>query len=279
MKKRFYIVLVILFASLTTYAQVTTASMRGTVSDESGQSIPGANVVALHTPSGTSYGTVTQFNGTFNIPNMRIGGPYTITISFVGFKTQTDEGIHFQIGQKFKGKYILKEESAQLDEVVIKATNKNSIINSGRTGSSTNIGREQIRSLPTISRSISDFTRLTPSADGNSFGGANNKMNNLTLDGSIFNNPFGLDGGTPGSQTNAQPISLDAIDQIQVDLAPYDVTSSGFTGASINAVTKSGTNEFHGTVFGFYRNQDMTGSKIAGNDIFKGDLKHLQAGV
>jgi len=240
--------------------------------------VPGANVVALHTPSGTSYGTVTQFNGSFNIPNMRIGGPYTITVSYVGFKTQTDEGIHLQIGQKFKVKYILKEESSELDEVVVKATNKNSVINSGRTGSSTNIGRDEIKALPTISRSINDFTRLTPSADGNSFGGANNKMNNLTLDGSIFNNPFGLDGGTPGSQTNAQPISLDAIDQIQVDLAPYDVTSSGFTGASINAVTKSGTNEFHGTVFGFYRNQDMTGNKIEGAEIFKGDLKHLQAG-
>jgi len=278
MKKNYFFAVLFFLTALSSFAQVTTASVRGVVSDETGQSIPGANIVAVHVPSGTSYGTVTQFNGSFNIPNMRIGGPYTITVSYVGFKTQADEGIHLQIGQKLKLNYTLKEESAQLDEVVIKVEGRSSIINSGRTGSSTNVSRQQIEALPTISRSINDFTRLTPSADGNSFGGGNNKMNNLTLDGSIFNNPFGLDGGTPGSQTNAQPISLDAIDQIQVDLAPYDVTSSGFTGASINAVTKSGTNKFHGSVFGFFRNQDLTGTKVEGNEIFQGDLEHLQAG-
>ncbi len=278
MKKNYFFAVLFFLAALSSFAQVTTASIKGVVSDESGDPIPGANIVAVHVPSGTSYGTVTQFSGSFNIPNMRIGGPYTITVSYVGFKTQGDEGIHLQIGQKLKLNYSMKEETAELDEVVIKATGRGSIINSGRTGSSTNVGRQQIEALPTISRSINDFTRLTPSSDGNSFGGGNNKMNNLTLDGSIFNNPFGLDGGTPGSQTNAQPISLDAIDQIQVDLAPYDVTSSGFTGASINAVTKSGTNEFHGSVFGFFRNQDLTGTKVEGNEIFQGDLEHLQAG-
>ena len=132
--------------------------------------------------------------------------------------------------------------------------------------------------MPTISRSTADLTRLTPSSDGLSFGGRNSQYNNFTLDGSIFNNPFGLDAATPGGQTNAQPVSLDAIDQIQVDIAPYDVTKAGFTGASVNAVTKSGTNEFHGTVFGFYRNQDLTGTKVKGQDVFKADLKHLQAG-
>ena len=278
MKKTYVFVVLLFCIAISSFAQVTTASIRGVVTDEQNVQLPGASVVAVHVPSGTSYGTVTQFNGSFNIPNMRIGGPYTITVSYVGFKTQTDEGIHLQIGQKLKLNYSLKEESAQLDEVIVKAEGRNSIINSGRTGSSTNVGREQIEALPTISRSINDFTRLTPSADGNSFGGGNNKLNNLTLDGSIFNNPFGLDGGTPGSQTNAQPISLDAIDQIQVDLAPYDVTSSGFTGASINAVTKSGTNKFHGSVFGFFRNQDLTGSKVAGTEIFQGKLEHTQAG-
>ena len=279
MKKNYIFAMLILCIAMSSYAQVTTASIRGVVSDEQNVQLPGASVVAVHLPSGTSYGTVTQFNGSFNIPNMRIGGPYTITVSYVGFKTQKDEGIHLQIGQKLKLNYTLKEESAQLEEVVLKAEGRSSIINSGRTGSSTNVGRKQIEALPTISRSINDFTRLTPSSDGNSFGGGNNKMNNLTLDGSIFNNPFGLDGGTPGSQTNAQPISLDAIDQIQVDLAPYDVTSSGFTGASINAVTKSGTNEFHGSIFGFFRNQDLTGSKVGNTDIFQADLEHYQAGL
>ncbi len=279
MKKNYIFAMLILCIAMSSYAQVTTASIRGVVTDEQNVQLPGASVVAVHLPSGTSYGTVTQFNGSFNIPNMRIGGPYTITVSYVGFKTQKDEGIHLQIGQKLKLNYTLKEESAQLEEVVLKAEGRSSIINSGRTGSSTNVGRKQIEALPTISRSINDFTRLTPSSDGNSFGGGNNKMNNLTLDGSIFNNPFGLDGGTPGSQTNAQPISLDAIDQIQVDLAPYDVTSSGFTGASINAVTKSGTNEFHGSIFGFFRNQDLTGSKVGSTEIFQADLEHYQAGL
>jgi carboxypeptidase family protein len=278
MKKIYLFAIVALLGTFASFSQVTTASMRGAVTDAQGDPLPGASVVAVHTPSGTIYGTVTQFNGSFNIPNMRVGGPYTVTVSFVGFRTEKDGNINLQLGQKLKLNYALKEESAQLTEVVINATSRNSVINSGRTGSSTSIGSTQIKKLPTISRSINDFTRLAPSADGNSFSGGNNKMNNLSLDGSIFNNPFGLDGGTPGSQTNAQPISLDAIDQIQVDIAPYDVTSSGFTGASINAVTKSGTNEFHGSVFGFFRNQDLTGSKVAGVDIFKGKLNHTQAG-
>ncbi len=269
---------ILLLLTVVTYGQVTTASVRGVVADDQNEPLPGANIVAVHVPSGTTYGTITQFNGSFNIHNMRIGGPYTITVSYLGYKTQSDENIHLQIGQKLKLNYALAEDAAQLEEVVLTVVSRSSIINSGRTGSSTNVSRKQIEALPTISRSIGDFTRLTPSADGNSFAGGNNKMNNLSLDGSIFNNPFGLDGGTPGSQTNAQPISLDAIDQIQVDLAPFDVTSSGFTGASINAVTKSGTNEFHGSLFGFFRNEDLTGSKVGSTEIFQGDLEHLQAG-
>ena len=132
--------------------------------------------------------------------------------------------------------------------------------------------------LPTISRSAADFTRLEPTASNGSFGGRNDQFNNFSLDGAIFNNPFGLDAATPGGQTNAQPISLDAIDQIQVSTAPYDVTQSGFTGASVNAVTKSGSNEFKGTVYGFYRNEDMTGSKIKGQDIFVPSLTQQQTG-
>ncbi|PHR69416.1 MAG: TonB-dependent receptor [Lutibacter sp.] len=276
MKKKYFFILLFFGIILNSFSQVTTASMRGVVGDVSGP-LPQASVVAVHTPSGTSYGTDTQFNGTYNLPNMRVGGPYKITVSFIGFKEQIFENVFLQVGEKLKLNVSLEEEASQLDEVVI-TTSKNTTINSGRTGSSTSIGSEQIKSLPTISRSINDLTRLTPSSDGNSFGGGNNKMNNLSLDGSIFNNPFGLDGGTPGSQTNAQPISLDAIDQIQVDIAPFDVTSSGFTGASVNAVTKSGTNDFHGSVFGFYRNDDVTGTKVGGTDLFKADLKHLQAG-
>jgi len=278
MKKYYLFILVAIFATSISFSQVTTSELRGLIVDSSGQPLPGANVVATHVPSGTKYGTMTLDNGKYNIPNMRVGGPYKIEVSFLGFKSEIKEGVFLLLGQKVKLDFTLSEESSTLSEVVIQASSKNSVINSGRTGASTNIGEKQLKSLPTISRSINDFTRLTPSSDGNSFSGGNNKMNNLSLDGSIFNNPFGLDGGTPGSQTNAQPISLDAIDQIQVQLAPYDVTSSGFTGASINAVTKSGTNNFHGTVFGFFRNQDLTGNKVDGNKIFKARLNHTQAG-
>ena len=278
MKKTLILSILLLSFVFTSFAQTTTASMRGVVKDTSNEPLAGASIIALHQPTGTSYGAVTQFNGSYNIANMRIGGPYKVTVSYVGYKTVTLDNIYLKLGEKLKLDFVLQEDAEKLEEVVVNASTKNSLINSGKTGASTNIGREKIQALPTISRSINDFTRLTPSSDGTSFGGGNNKMNNLTLDGSIFNNPFGLDGGTPGSQTNAQPISLDAIEQIQVELAPFDVTSSGFTGASINAVTKSGTNEFHGSVFGFFRNENLTGNKIADTEIFQGKLKHLQSG-
>ena len=169
-------------------------------------------------------------------------------------------------------------DSQQLDAVVITASNTKGVFGSDRTGAETNVGRKELTTLPTISRSASDFTRLEPTASNGSFGGRNDQYNNFSLDGAIFNNPFGLDAATPGGQTNAQPVSLDAIDQIQVSTAPYDVTQSGFTGASVNAVTKSGSNEFKGTVYGFYRNEDMTGSKIKGEDIFVPSLTQEQTG-
>ena len=172
---------------------------------------------------------------------------------------------------------MLKSTAVELGGVVI--TGKlDPILNSERTGAETNIDRQTIEKLPTISRAAKDYYRLTPSADGNSFQGRNNKMNNFTLDGSIFNNPFGLDAATPGSQSDAQPVSLDAIEQVQVNIAPYDVTQAGFTGAAVNAVTKSGTNQFTGTVFGFFRNDGMTGSKVSGEDIFVPSLQHIQTG-
>ena len=166
-----------------------------------------------------------------------------------------------------------------MEEVVI-TTNKSTTFSSERTGAETSIGRRELKALPTITRSAADFYRLEPTASSNgSFGGRNDQFNNFSLDGSIFNNPFGLDAATPGGQTNAQPISLDAIDQIQVSTAPYDVTQAGFTGASVNAVTKSGTNQWKGTVYGFYRNQDMTGDKVGDDDIIVPDLTQAQYGA
>ncbi|HKJ49508.1 MAG TPA: carboxypeptidase regulatory-like domain-containing protein, partial [Christiangramia sp.] len=278
MKRLLLLFTIAFLTNLSATAQVTTAEISGDVFYEENTPLPGANVTAVHTPTGTTYGAVTNFDGGFNLLNLRVGGPYKISVSYVGFKTSVLEGIELNLGQTYNVEIEMVSDATQLDAVVINAT-KNQIINSDRTGAETNIGRRELKSLPTISRSASDFYRLEPTASSNgSFGGRNDQFNNFSLDGSIFNNPFGLDAATPGGQTNAQPISLDAIDQIQVSTAPYDVTQAGFTGASVNAVTKSGTNEVEGTVYGFYRDENMTGDKVGGDDIIVPDLKQAQYG-
>ena len=264
-----------LLLALDASAQVTTSEIRGSITDETGNGLPGANVIALHVPSGTNYGTSTRADGRFNIPNMRVGGPYTVTITSVGYQDEKFEGIQLKLGQKFDLIVTMRESIEELEGITVTAAGE---IDSYRTGAETTIDNEQLTLMPTISRSASDIYRITPQAAGDSFGGRNDQFNNFSLDGSIFNNPFGLDAATPGGQTNAQPISLDAIDQIQVSVAPYDVTQSGFTGASVNAVTKSGTNQFHGTAFGFFRNNSMTGRRVAGEDVFTPELSQLQTG-
>ncbi|MEH6407843.1 MAG: carboxypeptidase regulatory-like domain-containing protein [Leeuwenhoekiella sp.] len=278
MKSSLLFLLTFFMLSSATYAQVTTAEISGVVYDDQNTTLPGANVTAVHLPTGTTYGTITNLDGRFNLPNLRVGGPYTITITYVGFTDYLLNDFSLTLGQTFNVRANLNTASNELDEVIISGT-KSTVFNNDRTGSETSIGSRDLKTLPTISRSTADFTRLEPSASGNSFGGRNDQFNNFSLDGAIFNNPFGLDAATPGGQTDAQPISLDAIEQIQVSLAPYDVTQSGFTGATINAVTKSGTNEFTGTVYGFYRNEDLTGRKIKGEKLPKADLKQAQYGV
>lgn len=268
---------VTLVATTTLYAQVTTASIDGTVVDQNGDPLPGANVIAVHEPSSTKRGVSTRSNGKFTLTNLRIGGPYTVTVSFVGYESQTQEGIFLTLGKTQTVEFQLVEEVGGLDEVVVTAGTED--INDSRTGAATTIDNAELQNLPTITRSAEDIYRLSPSSDGNSFAGRNDQFNNFSLDGSIFNNPFGLDAATPGGQSNAQPISLDAIDQIQASVAPYDVTQSGFTGAAINAVTKSGTNALDVSVFSYYRNEDLTGGTVSGNDIFVPDLTQLQTGI
>ena len=277
MKKLITLYMFIFTCSLS-FSQVTTSSIKGVISDETNVGLPGANVIAVHTPTGTTYGAATNIDGRFNLVNLRVGGPYTITVSYVGYNDQSFSDVFLTLGKTENLALSLTPDSAQLDEVVLTVNNANGVFGSDRTGAETSVGRKELTTLPTISRSAADFTRLEPTASNGSFGGRNDQFNNFSLDGAIFNNPFGLDAATPGGQTNAQPISLDAIDQIQVSTAPYDVTQSGFTGASVNAVTKSGSNEFKGTVYGFYRNEDMTGSKIKGQDIFVPSLTQQQTG-
>jgi Carboxypeptidase regulatory-like domain len=264
---------------LIAFAQVTTSSIKGLILDETSQPLPGANVVAIHTPTGTKHGAATNFDGRYNLLNLRVGGPYTITISYVGYKDQIFNDVYLTLGKTQNLNASLVADSGLLDTVVIQGTGGTGTFGSDRTGAETSVGRRELTRLPTISRSQADFTRLEPTASNGSFGGRNDQFNNFSLDGAIFNNPFGLDAATPGGQTNAQPVSLDAIEQIQVTTAPYDVTQSGFTGASVNAVTKSGTNEFQGTVYGFYRDQDFTGRKIEGDKLPKAKLSQTQLGA
>lgn len=279
MRKSILIAVCLAVFSITIgFAQVTTAKVQGIVLDDTKLPLFGANIIATHVPSGTISGAMSSDSGRFLIPNLRVGGPYTIKVSFVGFKEVVYNNVYLSLGKAFSINASMNGDSQALEAVVI-TVGKNETFNKNRTGSETDIDARQLASLPSISRSAADFYRLEPSSSGGSFGGRNDQYNNFSLDGSIFNNPFGLDAATPGGQTGSQPVSLDAIEQIQVSTAPYDVTLSGFTGASVNAVTKSGTNEFKGTVYGYFRNQDLTGSKIKGEDIFVSDLKQAQYGV
>ena len=274
--KKIFALLLCLLALTTAIGQTTTSSIKGIVKSSTNELLPGATILAIHTPTGGKYSAVSNEDGRFSILNMRIGGPYKITVSFVGFQNQEYEDIYLDLGKPFNIDVVLADASQALEEV--KIVSKDKVFKSGKTGAETTIGRRELTALPTISRSADDFTRLEPTASGGSFGGRNDQYNNYSLNGAVFNNPFGLDAATPGGQTGAQPISLDAIEQIQVATAPYDVTLSGFTGASVNAVTKSGSNEFHGTAYAFYRNQDLTGSKIKGEKIFVPTLEQTQAG-
>ena len=265
------------FAFSHSYAQTTTSSIKGVVKNSNLELLPSSNIVAIHVPSGSKYSAIASYDGRFNMLNMRVGGPYKITVTFLGYQEQQINDIYLELGKPYNIDIILKDENQNLEEVKV-VTSRNRVFQGSRTGAETTIGRRELTSLPTISRSAEDFTRLEPSASGGSFGGRNDQYNNYSLNGAVFNNPFGLDAATPGGQTNAQPISLDAIEQIQVATAPYDITLSGFTGASINAVTRSGTNEFSGTAYAFYRNQDLTGNKIKKEEIFVPSLQQTQAG-
>ncbi|HEY9196276.1 MAG TPA: carboxypeptidase regulatory-like domain-containing protein, partial [Mucilaginibacter sp.] len=255
---------------------VTTANINGIVTDAKG-AIPGATVTITHVPTGTVYSTVSRSDGRYNIPNLRVGGPYTFKVSFVGYKTFTQENITLSIGQDQKLNAALEDNTTALGEVKITASGSK-VINSSRTGARETINRQQIESLPTINRSLSDFTKLTPSANGLNFGGRSSGYNNITVDGALFNNSFGLS-GTLGGQTSSQPISLDAIDQIQVDIAPYDVRQGNFTGAGVNTVVKSGTNEFKGTVYDYIRSTGLTGYHAGVTDIVKIPFDYRQTGL
>ncbi|MCF6237538.1 MAG: carboxypeptidase regulatory-like domain-containing protein, partial [Candidatus Marinimicrobia bacterium] len=256
---------------------VTTAGVNGKITATEGNVLVGANVIAKHLPTGRTYGASTMNDGYYYIPNMKIGGPYLLTVSYIGYSEQKAEDIFLSLNVEQTQNFTLQSEAMEMGTVVVTA--EQSDINSNRTGAKTSINAKQIATLPTISRGTKDFTRMTPESDGNSFGGRNNLYNNFSLDGSIFNNPFGLDYAVPGGQTDAQPVSLDAIEQVQVSIAPFDVREGGFTGAGINAVTKSGTNKFQASVYHYLRNEAMVGTKVGDAEVENLDFSTNQTGI
>lgn len=267
MKKLFkvFLFLVVLGSSSSLFAQGnTTSSINGIVYDTDKQSLPGATILAVHGPSGTRYTSTTDFDGSFRISNMRVGGPYKITVSYVGFKSFQDNGSFLQLGESNTLKVVLVSESNELKEVVVTSSRDNTF-NSKRTGAQTVIDSKKINALPTLSRNISDFARLTPQAqlrgdDVLSIGGQNNRFNSIYIDGAVSNDVFGLAAnGTNGGQTGVSPISIDAIEQFQVSVSPFDVKLSGFAGGAISAITRSGTNEFEGSAYFLNRNQNLVG--------------------
>ena len=229
-----------------------------------------AVVTAVHGPSGTSYSTLTREDGRFNIPGMRVGGPYSLTVSLIGFGDESAEALVLALGENRRIDFVLGVEAVAVGEITVTAE-RGAILSSGRTGPQQTVTTREIENLPTIARSIQDFARLTPQALGTnigsseniggiSIGGKNNRFNNISVDGAILNDVFGLPAsGTPGGQANSQPISLDAVQEFQVAIAPFDVRQGGFTGGSINVVTRSGTNDFDASGYAFGRNQGFTG--------------------
>ncbi len=241
------------------HAQVTTSTITGNVKTAGGESLVGATITATHTPSGSVYNTIAKKDGFFTLPGLRIGGPYTVKIDFVGQESKVFEGIILQLGEPYNIQAVLGEDSKELEAVVVTGKSKKTASDKG--GMSTVLNSRILNTMPTISRSITDFTRLTPQANGNSFGGRDARLNNITVDGANLNNNFGLNTDPlPGAGNS--PVSLDAFDEISVSISPFDVKQGNFTGGNIAAITKSGTNTFHGTAYYYFRNEDLIGDKV-----------------
>lgn len=283
--KRFYTLVLSLFVAFGAMAQVTTSSMSGLVNDDSGEVLIGATVIAVHTPSGTEYAVTTNTSGRFNINGMRTGGPYTIEVSYIGMTTKQYSDIYLKLGEPFE----LHAEliaGTEIDAISIVAENTFAV---SKTGAADNFSLEVVEQMPTINRSVYDIVKLTPQASvnkngGMSFAGSNNRYNSFQIDGAVANDTFGLSSdGTNGAQAGGNPVSLDAIEEIQVVVAPFDVRQSGFTGGAINAITKSGTNTIKGSFSTYYNNQELIGKsnttyleKVGKTERLKYDTQYQQ---
>jgi hypothetical protein len=263
MRKHLLLLIISLFTAVVSFAQVTSSSMTGTIKDAKGITLPGATIKATHIPSGTVYSAASNKDGLFNIPGMRVGGPYTVEVSFIGFNKATVSDITLQLGQPYIFNTTLSETGLELQAVTVTSSRR---VVTAKAGASTNVNRTALSTLPTFSRSITDFTRLTPQSTGQSFAGRDARLNSVTVDGANLNNTFGTSSDLlPGG--GAQPISIETYDELSINIAPFDVRQSGFTGAGIYATTKSGTNTFHGSAYTYYKNQSFNGNYIRDNFI------------
>ena len=271
-KRLFMLVVTLLTLSLTAVAQVTTSGINGIVTANN-EEVIGATVSAKHVPSGSVYRAVTNMNGRYTITGMRSGGPYEVEVSYIGYQTKKFTGIQLSLGQNTVVDVVLTEGSEMLQEVEIVASARNTM-RSDRSGAVTNLNNDQMAAVPTVGRSMTDIMKMTPqssSASGMAIGGGNYRQSSITVDGAAFNNAFGLGSSPlPGGGT---PISLDALDQMTISITPYDVRQSGFTGGGINAVTKSGTNEFKGSVYTYITSTSLKGNRVA-NTVFAVDDGH-----
>jgi len=260
--KFIFMLLSLVLGTATMMGQTTTSTLSGKITEESGDPLAGATVVATHQPSGTKYGAIANSQGLFSIQGMRPGGPYMVTVSFIGYKTLDYTDITLYLGETFNINASLPSTVTEVTEIVVVGA-RPSKFNTTKTGATVNISNERMISLPTINRSINDMAKFSPYSNGMSFAGGDGRSTNFTVDGSNLNNNFGLGSNLPGG---GNPISLDAIEEVQVVIAPFDVRQTNFIGGGINAITKSGTNTFRGSAYTYQINQNMRGNKIGDHD-------------
>lgn len=287
--KHLYIIISLFTFTILCKAQITTAEIRGVISSKNSELLPGVVVVAIHEPTGTKYVATTFENGSYVLSNLKTGGPYSVSTSYISYLPQKKEGIYLALGETKKINFTLSENATELSEVEISAK-QNDPFDSKRRGTGSTIDKETIEKLPTLNRNIAEVSKLTPQGNGSSFAGSNYRYNNLSIDGTGSNDAFGFQepasgaggstaSGTPGSLAKTQPISLDAIEQLQINISPYDVKLGNFTGGSINAVTKSGSNKTTGGFYLFDRNQYTTGRSLDASRTKIGTYNDFQGGA
>lgn len=253
--------------SVAMFAQVTTSSVGGRISDQEGP-VPGAPVEAQHTLSGTRYYAVTDRNGSYRINGIMPGGPYTVTVGMLGYRSSSVENIYAPLGETVTVNVTLDVETIGLDAAVKVADGRESSMNVSRAGAGTSISRNAMDAMPSVDRSMNDIMRLTPQSSTNisgfSVGGGNYRSSYVTVDGASFNNAFGIGSNLPAG---GSPISLDALEQMNVNITPFDVRMSGFTGGAINAVTRSGSNEWHAALYNYFTSEQLTGDFVGEDQV------------